>query len=196
MSSASDEELAEQLNALGDEHRDAFGAAMQWLVEHPDRSRPALLKRITGNGEDMGTRRAFDVLGRIGNPDDVAALDTRLTAARGTLAADAAHGLALHPSARAREALVRATGSDSVDVAAATVSALGERGDAETRPAIEKLLDHTDPRIRYRAVLALIDLGTPPSRATLHRRYEVEGDAEVKRAIEEATRIPSTPARH
>ncbi len=143
---------------LGDEHQDGFGPAMQWLVEHPEDARPGLRAFVERGGDDMATRRAFDVLGRIGNAEDVGLLATRLEAARGTLAADAAHGLALHRDPAAGEALIAATGSASADVVGAAASALGERNDAAAKPILERLLAHGDEGVRHRAKLALEDL--------------------------------------
>jgi len=88
----------------------------------------------------------------------VALLAARLGAAHGTLAADAAHGLALHRDAAAGEALIAATRSPNPDVVGAAASALGERKDAGARPILERLLAHGDEGVRHRAKLALEDL--------------------------------------
>ncbi|MEO7095234.1 MAG: HEAT repeat domain-containing protein [Polyangiales bacterium] len=146
------------LAALDDEHQQGFGPAMQWLVEHPGESRPGLRALVERGDDGMATRRAFDVLGRIGNADDVTLLAARLGAARGTLAADAAHGLALHRDPAALEALIAATRSADGDVVGAAASALGERRDAAARPILERLLAHGDEGVRHRAKLALEDL--------------------------------------
>lgn len=146
------------LAALFDEHEQGFGPAMQWLVEHPDDARPGLRALVEREDNGMGTRRAFDVLGRIGHPEDVALLARRLGEARGTLAADAAHGLALHHDPAAAEALIAATRSAVPDVVGAAVSALGERKYAAARPVLERLLAHGDEGVRHRAKLALEDL--------------------------------------
>jgi len=150
--------LADWLGALGDEHVEGFGPAMQWLVEHPAEARPALRALLDENRNDMATRRAFDVLGRIGDVDDVPAIAARLASAHGTLAADAAHGLALHRRTEARDALITATAHLDPDVAGAAASALGERGDPSARPILERLLAHADDGVRHRAKLALEEL--------------------------------------
>lgn len=146
------------LAALSDEHVQGFGPAMQWLVEHPAEARPGLRALLERGDDGMGTRRAFDVLGRIGHPEDVTLLADRLAKARGTLAADAAHGLALHADPAAAAALIAATESAVPDVVGAAVSALGERKHAAARPVLERLLAHGDEGVRHRAKLALEDL--------------------------------------
>jgi HEAT repeat protein len=148
----------DSLAALGDEHQQGFGPAMQWLVEHPSEARPGLRALLEQNDDGMATRRAFDVLGRIGNAEDVALLASRLSTARGTLAADAAHGLALHRDPAAGAALVAATESANADVVGAAASALGERKDTAARPVLERLLAHGDEGVRHRAKLALEEL--------------------------------------
>lgn len=151
-------EIVEWLAALDDEHQVRFGPAMQSLVEHGADSRLVVRSLVERDSSDMATRRAFEVLGRIGHEDDVAALAGRLARARGTLAADAAHGLALHRSPAARAALIEATTASDADVAGAAVSALGERRDASVRPILEKLLAHRHEEVRHRAKLALEEL--------------------------------------
>ena len=146
------------LGALGDEHQEGFGPAMKWLVEHPSEARPVLRALVEQNDDSMATRRAFDVLGRIGDAEDVALLAGRLAGARGTLAADAAHGLALHREPAAGAALIAATENANSDVAGAAASALGERKDPAARQSLERLLTHGDEGVRHRAKLALEDL--------------------------------------
>lgn len=146
------------LAALADEHPQGFGPAMQWLVEHPAEARPGLRALVERGDLDMGTRRAFEVLGRIGHAEDVPLLARRLGNARGTLAADVAHGLALHAAPEAAEALLAATTSSVPDVVGAAVSALGERKHVAARPILERLLAHGDEGVRHRAKLALEDL--------------------------------------
>jgi hypothetical protein len=158
--SGPDDELARWMGALGDEHMEGFGPAVQWLVEHGERARPALREVLAAGGIDMATRRAFDVLGRIGHAADVAVLAGRLAEARGTLAADAAHGLALHRDAAAFDAQVAATRSEHPDVAGAAASGLGERGDVAARPALEALRDHASSGVGHRAELALRELAS------------------------------------
>jgi HEAT repeat protein len=179
-------QATQQVDALSGEHAEDFGPAMQWLVGHPAQARPALLQLLREDRDDLATRRAFEVLGRIGDAADVAVLATRLRAARGTLAGDAAHGLALHRAASAREALVSAARSEVPDVAAAAVTGLEERRDPDTRTVLEELLDHADPSIRYRAVRALRALGAAASRAALERRRAVESDRDVRALLDQA----------
>jgi HEAT repeat protein len=151
-------DVDEWLAALGDDHQAGFGPAMQALVEHGASCRLAVRSLVEGDASDMATRRAFEVLGRIGHDDDVAVLAARLARARGTLAADAAHGLALHRAPAARAALIEATAAPDPDVAGAAVSALGERGDAAVRPILENLRAHPDEEVRHRATVALEEL--------------------------------------
>jgi hypothetical protein len=109
-----DQALADALGDLADEHAARFGPAIRWLVEHPERSRPVLLQWLSSPDDDMAPRRAFEVLGRIGRPEDVAPLAARLKGAREvTVAGDVARGLRLHPAPEAREALIAATASSS-----------------------------------------------------------------------------------
>lgn len=183
-----DAELSRAMTGLAGEHEQDFGPAMQWLVEHPERARPAVLALVNAGGDDMGTRRGFDVLGRIGNPDDVAVFARLLGAAHGTIAADIAHGLALHPSAAARQALIDAAAAKEPDVARAAVTALGSRKDEAARPALEKLLDTNDAILRYRVVGAVIALGAAPSHAALAHRRSVEKDADVLKLLDQALR--------
>ena len=150
-------EVAERVARLGAEHDVDFGPAMRWLVDHGSDARLAV-RALAERGDSMATRRAFDVLGRIGHPDDVAVLAERLRTSRGTLAEDAAHGLALHRADAARAALVDATTASDAEIVAAAVSALGERGDASVRPQLEKLLHHPDEAVQHRAKLALEEL--------------------------------------
>jgi len=185
MAACMTDQASQQVGALAGEHREDYGPAMQWLVAHPAQARPPLLLLLHENREDMATRRAFEVLGRIGEVADVQVLAARLRAARGTLACDAAHGLALHRAAAAREALLSAAKSDISDVAAAATTGLEERRDPETRAVLEELLDRSDSSIRFRAVRALRALGVAPSRAALLRRRAVENDRDVLALIDE-----------
>lgn len=143
---------------LAAEHERDFGPAMKWLVEHAEESREPLRSLVERGDRDMMSRRAYEVLGRIGNPADVALLAAQLARAGGTLADDAAHGLALHSAAAARQALVDAAGSKDPDIACAAISALGERGDGSVRPVLQKLAGHPDEDVRHRAKLALEEL--------------------------------------
>ena len=181
-----DGELGPQLAALASEHRDEFGPAMAWLVAHPEPARPPLRQWIARGDDDMGTRRAFDVLGRIGHPDDVAPLAARLAKGPETISQDAAHGLALHRSPSALAALVAATAAPTTSVAAAAIVALGERKDAAARPTLEQLLGSPSKILRFRAVHALLGLGPAPSRAALEARRAVEKDGEVRGLIDRA----------
>jgi HEAT repeat protein len=185
-------QASQQVDALAGEHREDFGPAMQWLVAHPAEARPALLQLLRENRDDLATRRAFDVLGRIGDAADVSVLAARLRDARGTLAGDAAHGLALHPATAAGDALVSAAQSGELDVATAATTGLEERRDPGTRSALESLLDHASPSIRYRAVRAIRAIGIAPSRAALQRRRAIETDPDVQALLDEALAASGT----
>lgn len=181
-------EASQHVDALAGEHQEDFAPALRWLVEHPAESRPPLLQLLRENRDDLATHRAFEVLGRIGNAADVAVLADRLSNARGTMAGDVAHGLALHPAVAAREVLVAATKSETLDVAAAAVTGLEERRDPSTRAVLEKLLDHQEPSIRFRAIRALRAMGVAPSRPALERRQAMEKDGDVQRLLDECFR--------
>jgi HEAT repeat protein len=111
-----------------------------------------------------------------------------LGAAHGTIAVDIAHGLALHHSATARQALIDATAAKAPDVARAAVTALGSRKDEAARPALEKLLDAGDAILRYRVVGALLALGAAPSHTALAHRRSVEKDPDVVKLLDQALR--------
>lgn len=184
-----DKELTDALGDLSDEHQERFGPAIRWLTEHPERSRPVLLEWIKKPDDDFATRRAFEVLGRIGNPDDVAALAACLTgASEQTMAEDVARGLRFHATPAARDALIAATASPSLFVVTAALSALDERREEAARPTLEKLLGHESYKVRYRAVRALGDLGVGSSRAALVARKKIETHPDVKKLIGQALR--------
>jgi HEAT repeat protein len=185
---AIDAELERALLGLAGEHAEDFGPAMKWLVEHPDRSRKDVIAIAAGTRDDMQTRRAFEVVGRIGNPDDVPVLAKRLASARGTLAADVANGLALHAAPAASTALADAATSPNPDVARAAITALGVRKDQATRPALEKLLASPDAITRYRVVHAIIALGPVPSRDALAKLRKTEKDPDVAKLLDQALR--------
>jgi HEAT repeat protein len=182
----SDPEVATAIASLGEEHAQEWSVAMKWLIDHPARSREAVVALVETMGVGMDVARAITVLGEIGDPADVPLLVRGLTEADEVGKADFGHALALHDAQEALEALLAAAESDDTKTVEAAVSALGERRDEKARPVLEKRLDHGADSVRYRAVLALIDLGPRPSRDALRRRGKVEKVGDVKDAIRRA----------
>ncbi len=180
--------LEEALAALSDEHREGWGPAVAWLVAHPALSRRALRDIVdaAGTSWNPAVDRAALALGEIGAAEDVATLARALARGGETRAFDFAQALAHHQSEESLAALIAATASSHIDVVQAAAMALGTRGGAAARATLEALLDHADQRVRYTAVVALIDLGPAPSRAALTRRRAIEPDREVRAAIRKA----------
>jgi HEAT repeat protein len=181
-------EFENHLAALSSEHTEEVGPAMDWLVAHPEQARPRLAALVRAAADDQATRRAMEILARIGHSDDVAPLAAVLDLGRGSLSWAAAQALAVHPAVAARDALLAALEAPEEEVVSAAVVALGQRRDEVARAALEGLLDHPSAGVRFRVVRALAALGARGSMAALKRRRAVEPDGEVKAAIDEALR--------
>lgn len=181
-------ELERHLAALSSEHPEDAAPAVDWLIAHPDQARPRLAALVRAAADDQATRRAMEILARIGHDDDVAPLAAVLALGRGSLSWAAAQALAAHPAAAARDALLATLAAPEEEIVSAAVVALGQRRDEAARPALEGLLDHPSAGVRFRAVRALAALGARTSTAALKRRRAVEPDGEVKAAIDTALR--------
>lgn len=180
--------LERAFSDIHDEHRWGWGGSRSWMIEHPELSRPHLITMLTSRGGTLIARpRAIEVLGEIGNPDDVELLASLLDDPRES-EWESALALAKIKTAAAFDALVAATASPHVDAAHAAIHALAYRGDEAARPVLESLLDHAHSGLRYAAVLALTRLGPGPSKAALKKRQRVEKDRDVKAALRKALR--------
>lgn len=177
-------ELERHLAALSSEHTEDVAPAADWLVAHPEQARPRLVALVRAAADDQATRRAMEILARIGHGDDVAPLADVLALGRGSLSWTAAQALAVHPAVAARDALLAALRARKEEVVSAAVVALGQRRDEAARPALEGLLDHPSAGVRFRVVRALAALGAKASVSALQRRRAVEPDGEVKAAID------------
>lgn len=180
--------LDDALAGLAGEHREDWGPAMAWLIEHPALARPPVISIVTRGGgpADMTVERAATVLGEIGHVDDVEVLARALARGGETTAWKLAQALALHRAPAALAALVAATQHDDTTIVRAATGALGSRHDGAARPTLEALLDDDRQEVRFTAVLALVELGPRGSRAALKRRMAVEPDGEVRGAIRRA----------
>lgn len=181
-----DDEVAVALEQLRGHHRQQWARARQWLIEHPERSRPAVVALVETMGLDVGVKRAIAILGEIGDPADVPLLARGIASANEVLRHDFGHALALHDSPAALDALRDAATSDDVKTVTAALAGLGERGDESARALVEEHLDHESVSVRLRAVLALVDLGAAPSRVVLERRQKVEKDPDVRDTLRKA----------
>jgi HEAT repeat protein len=179
-------EVAQRLRALADEHDQARREAAAWLLEHPALSRGALRRLAEAAEPTQQTRWAVDILGRLGNERDVDVLANLLTSEQSRLAWDAAQALARHRARAALERLRAATRNENPEVAGAAAVALGIRGDESARPDLEALLSNADEGVRYRAVLALRELGAEASSDALRVATASDGSADVRAAIAEA----------
>lgn len=179
-----DPELDDHIGALYDEHPQDFGPAIQWLVAHPERARPALRAIAAERKADLGTARALLTLGRIGDVADVELLAAALREARThSQTWDAAKALGAHSTPEAAAALIAALASQQPEVAGAAATLLGERKEENARAGLESLLEHPHAGTRYRAVRALGALGAAGSAAALARRARIETDPDVKEAL-------------
>ena len=178
-------ELKDQLTGLTAERAFERDEAKAWLADHPGQSRPELIRIVQNDEAGPRTYAAMEVLGRIGDPADVPLLEARLRSGVELLCWEAARALEIHPAPEALAALRGNLDNTEGRVVAAAAVALGSRGDVHARPDLERLLDHADPTLRFKAVFALKLLGPQDSRAALERRRAVETDEEVAEALKE-----------
>lgn len=176
-----DEEVEQRLSSFAGEDGHGIGGAIEWLVAHPDRARPAIVAALQ-DFSDRGFHVKFllRTLGLIANPDDVPLLRRWFLAECGTTCKyEAATALQLNPSDVAVDVLIEGlTVADERTVSKA-VSALGRRGAERARHPIEQLLGHAELPVRLSAIDALVALGVEPSRAKLTEHQKVETDQVV-----------------
>jgi HEAT repeat protein len=181
--------LDDALMMLDDEHQQGYEPAMRWLADHPDLSRPPLIELVEtykGAG-DMDGERAALVLGRISHPDDLPLLERGLYSAEPEVGKwTFLEALLEHQDPSVTQVFLTAAGSDDPGLVGVAAAGLGLRKAEEGRPILEALLDHDDYRVRYKAVLALINLGAAKSRAALKARKKVEKNGDVRGAIRKA----------
>jgi HEAT repeat protein len=172
------------IQLLASEHAHDRNEATSWLLEHASESRPALTRLVSKAVPDQRTLAAIFLLGRMANEEDVPLLAASLT--RRGLEWESAQALGHHCSKSAREALLQALAHEDLEVVGGSVIALGGCKDESTRKPLEKLLGHHEESVRYRVVLALMQLGVNPSLEVLKMHYAHEPSSEVRHLIEKA----------
>lgn len=183
-----DDEVAAAIEQLHGHHRQQWLPAKQWLIDHPERSRPAVVALVETMALNAGVKRAITILGEMGEPADVSLLARGITSAHEVLRHDFGRALASHGSPAALDALRTAAESNDVTTVTAALAGLGERGDESARSILEAHLDDESVTVRLRAVLALTNLGASKSRPALERRLKIEQDPDVKDALGKALR--------
>jgi len=168
---------------LSSERQQDADRAAAWLLRHPAESHEKLLAIVQKHEYTPAASRAVRLLGRMGVPADVEVLRNLVSGGPRRLLTDAAAALALHRSPDAFAVLVRFSGGEDAEAAAACITALGRRGDQKARPHLEALLSSPLEIIRYKAVDALSLLGAGPSKKALQSLLAAEPSARVRKLI-------------
>jgi len=188
-----DEEAWDYLATFSDEHLRGTARAEKWLLAHPDRARPELLRCVGQTWWNQITSHAYRLLGVIGHEDDVPVLRAVLMSGAEREAHYAAMALASMPHESAFEALEEGVGSPEPEVTGTSIFALGERGDERARKTIERRLADDLISVRRQAIYALSKLGVEPSRALLEQRVRVETDTGVLGVLAEVLGAAGSP---
>ena len=171
------------VHQLYSEHGEDRRSAIAWLCAQPAESRPELHQLLQPVENDLEAEAAIEALGCIGDAGDVALLDTVLGSGR--LSFRTGMALAQNPSPAALAALIARSDDPREPVARGAIAGLGERGDPTVRPKLESLLQHTNPNIRWAAILAIADLGFQPSEAILRQALKSESNRDNRSKIKE-----------
>ncbi len=133
-----DQQVAENIALLSDEH--SAGTGMAWLLEHPDRARPALLELVRSGATHLGVRRGIRILGKIGKAEDIPAIASLLWG-EDVVAWHAAEALAAHEHPAAWDALIPALAGDKRSATVAAIRGMREHRHEAGRTGLERLLE-------------------------------------------------------
>lgn len=146
-----EETLRQMLSDPSPVVREAAGAALDRI--RAKRAVGSYLERLRSAGLEERMRIVHSA-GEIGGSEGQAILIAALSDAEAAVRGAAARALADFPTAEALGALRARMEGESGVVLANIVEALGNSRRRELAPAIERLLDHSDPEVRGRAVVA------------------------------------------
>jgi hypothetical protein len=180
-------EIRKAFGGLDGEHRQDWAPGVQWMIDHPDESRPAIRAYLLSEPGIMGEPRALLALAEISHPDDVPFLVERAHR-RPRHLNDYIGALQTHRHDSALEALIALTTDPAEAIVNSAVGSLGGRKDERGRPALEAALDHASADVRGSAAWALNRMGPRKSRAALQRRLKIEKDPDVRAELRRALR--------
>jgi HEAT repeat protein len=176
--------VEKMLRHLASEHAQERDDALAWLIANPGISHARLVEAVKAGEYRQETLGSIYALGQIGDEADVALLEEVMLSGS-SLSWESTQALGRHRAAEALDVLLNALGNSKPEIAGAALIALGKRGDGSARRKIEQSLSCGDESVRYRAVFALHDLGTGPSREALEIHRGAESSADVIRLIDE-----------
>ncbi len=180
-------EVQEAFGGIDGEHQWDWAPGVNWMVAHPEESRPALRAYLASRPGIMGGVRALVAVRKIGHPDDVPFLVAGVHD-QPELREDYITALEVHRDPTALDALIVLAADPSAEIVKSAVGSLGGRKDERGRPAIEAALDHDSADVRSSAAWALNRMGPRKSRAALQRRLTIETDPDVVIEIRRALR--------
>jgi hypothetical protein len=180
----SDDEVETQLALAqsplgGGPHQRQRERAVEWLLEHAERSYPVVLRRF-----DQGAAGAalVELLPRFDREESIPRL-ARLLSGSEPPAWAAGQALARHSQPAAGEALRRALDHADSKVAAIAADGIGARGDRGDCAALIAHVESPDARLRYHVVQAAGRLGCL-ARAALESLSRDDADADVRELAE------------
>jgi HEAT repeat protein len=171
-----DEQIAMLETPFGDgPHQRERERAAAWLVANADRAYPQLVARLD---EGRASVAVIELMPRFGRVESIPLLE-RLVVGPEATAWAAGQALALHPQAAAGEALQRSLARPEPAVAIVAADALATRGDRNACPALVRLIDAPDARVRYHVVQAAGKLGCL-AREALEALARADADPDVR----------------
>ncbi|GAA1383289.1 HEAT repeat domain-containing protein [Catellatospora chokoriensis] len=152
-----DRQIRRLLAPSGDpQYRLARGAALTWLLEHPQEAYPRLLAILQSPAPPA---LALAAVVHFQRADSVPVLEHVLHTADDPTVVVAAQALAEHPAPEAGAVLRRALGSAREQTVASAADGLAMRGDSAACVPLTAALQHPDPDVRRRVQAAVARLG-------------------------------------